>query len=104
MTCQAKFGICKLCYGIELGSEKITQHGDSVGVLAVQSIGEPGTQFTLRTFHGLADIESKTHRKMIKNCLTSPFSGPVKIMGVSYVVTESNDLIVVNSNMHIINY
>ncbi len=75
MTCQARFGIYKLCYGIELGSGKITQHGDSVGVLAAQSIGELGTQLTLRTSHGLTNIEGKTHRKMIKNCLTSPFSG-----------------------------
>ncbi len=98
LTCQARFGICKLCYGIELGSGNIVQHGDSVGVLAAQSIGEPGTQLTLRTFHGLTNIEDKTNRKVIKNCLISPFSGTIKTKDVSCVVSESNDVIVVNSN------
>ncbi len=98
LTCQARFGICKLCYGIELGSGNMVQHGDSVGVLAAQSIGEPGTQLTLRTFHGLTNIEGKTNRKMIKNCLISPVSGIIKIKDVSCVVSESNDITVVNSN------
>ncbi|WP_192572978.1 hypothetical protein [Candidatus Hodgkinia cicadicola] len=98
LTCQARFGICKLCYGIELGSGNMVQHGDSVGVLAAQSIGEPGTQLTLRTFHGLTNIESKTNIKTIKNCLISPFSGIIKTKNISCVVSESNDIIVVNSN------
>ncbi|WP_146657032.1 hypothetical protein [Candidatus Hodgkinia cicadicola] len=98
LTCQVRFGICKLCYGIELGSRNMVQHGDSVGVLAAQSIGEPGTQLTLRTFHGLTNIEDKTNRKMIKNCLISPVSGIIKIKDVSCVVSESNDITVVNSN------
>ncbi len=71
---------------------------DSVGVLAAQSIDEPGTQLTLRTFHGLTNIEDKTNRKMIKNCLISPVSGIIKIKDVSCVVSESNDITVVNSN------
>ncbi|PIM96055.1 DNA-directed RNA polymerase subunit beta' [Candidatus Hodgkinia cicadicola] len=98
LTCQARLGICKRCYGIELGSGNIAQYGDSVGVLAAQSISEPGTQLTLRTFHGLTNGEDKTHREVIENCLISPFSGIVKIKDVTCIVSKSDDIIVVNSN------
>ncbi len=98
LTCQARLGICKRCYGIELSSGNIAQHGDSVGVLAAQSISEPGTQLTLRMFHGSTNIEDKTHGKVTENCLISPFSGIVKIKDVSCVVSKSGDIIVANSN------
>jgi len=51
LTCQTKRGICKKCYGRSLSTNKIVQVGESVGVIAAQSVGEPGTQLTLRTFH-----------------------------------------------------
>ncbi len=51
LTCEAKTGICASCYGRNLASGKLVQRGESVGVVAAQSIGEPGTQLTLRTFH-----------------------------------------------------
>ena len=51
LTCQAKRGICKMCYGKSLSTNKLAQVGESVGVIAAQSVGEPGTQLTLRTFH-----------------------------------------------------
>ncbi|WP_185850864.1 DNA-directed RNA polymerase subunit beta' [Blattabacterium cuenoti] len=51
LTCEAKMGICSKCYGRNLSSGKIVQKGEAVGVIAAQSIGEPGTQLTLRTFH-----------------------------------------------------
>ncbi|PIM96013.1 DNA-directed RNA polymerase subunit beta' [Candidatus Hodgkinia cicadicola] len=98
LTCQARFGICKLCYGIELSCGNVVQQGESVGVIAAQSISEPGTQLTLRTFHGLSNVGDKTHEKLIKNCLMSPFSGIIKIKNISCVISESNDIIVVNSN------
>ena len=51
LTCEAKEGICSLCYGRSLSSNSSAQIGEAVGVVAAQSIGEPGTQLTLRTFH-----------------------------------------------------
>ena len=51
LTCQTKRGICSKCYGVSLGSARLAQIGEPVGIVAAQSIGEPGTQLTLRTFH-----------------------------------------------------
>ncbi len=51
LTCEAKKGICAKCYGRNLATGNMTQKGEAVGVIAAQSIGEPGTQLTLRTFH-----------------------------------------------------
>ncbi len=50
-TCKSENGICALCYGLNLGTGEIVRRGEAVGVIAAQSIGEPGTQLTLRTFH-----------------------------------------------------
>ena len=51
LTCESREGVCSLCYGRSLSSNKPAQIGEAVGVVAAQSIGEPGTQLTLRTFH-----------------------------------------------------
>ena len=51
MTCQATLGICRLCYGMDLSSGTMVEEGMAVGIIAAQSIGEPGTQLTMRTFH-----------------------------------------------------
>ena len=51
LTCQAKYGVCSLCYGRNLATGKAVDIGEAVGIIAAQSIGEPGTQLTLRTFH-----------------------------------------------------
>lgn len=51
MTCEMRYGICKKCYGVDLGSGRLVELGTAVGIIAAQSIGEPGTQLTLRTFH-----------------------------------------------------
>ena len=62
MTCEATHGVCSLCYGRNLASGKLVEHGEAVGIIAAQSIGEPGTQLTMRTFHtggvARADITS----------------------------------------------
>ncbi|PIM96952.1 DNA-directed RNA polymerase subunit beta' [Candidatus Hodgkinia cicadicola] len=97
LTCQAKSGICKFCYGIELGRCELVQYGESIGVLAAQSIGEPGTQLTLRTFHGHNDIDENVGNKKIKNCLVASFSGVVKVKHLSCVCSNTNDVVVVNS-------
>jgi DNA-directed RNA polymerase subunit beta' len=59
LTCEARHGICQLCYGWHMGTRRLVQMGDAVGIVAAQSIGEPGTQLTMRTFHtgGVAGID-----------------------------------------------
>ena len=68
LTCEAKKGICTKCYGISLSTNNMVQKGEAVGVVAAQSIGEPGTQLTLRTFHvgGIAGNISEDSR-MVAN-------------------------------------
>src|SRR5262249_19612550 len=51
MTCQAPLGVCRLCYGMDLSTGALVEEGMAVGIIAAQSIGEPGTQLTMRTFH-----------------------------------------------------
>ena len=75
LTCEAKRGVCVKCYGRNLATGKIVQIGEAVGVIAAQSIGEPGTQLTLRTFHvgGIAGNISE------ENQLLSKFDGTTEI-------------------------
>jgi DNA-directed RNA polymerase subunit beta' len=59
LTCEARHGICQLCYGWHMGTHRLAAIGDAVGIVAAQSIGEPGTQLTMRTFHtgGVAGVD-----------------------------------------------
>ncbi|UNY98936.1 DNA-directed RNA polymerase subunit beta' [Zhouia spongiae] len=68
LTCEAKHGICAKCYGRNLATGKMVQRGEAVGVVAAQSIGEPGTQLTLRTFHvgGIAGNISEENKVLSK--------------------------------------
>ena len=68
LTCAAKKGICAKCYGRNLATNKMVQRGEAVGVIAAQSIGEPGTQLTLRTFHvgGVAGNISEENKLLAK--------------------------------------
>jgi DNA-directed RNA polymerase subunit beta' len=62
LTCRSRFGVCQNCYGRDLGRKKLVKTGTAVGVIAAQSIGEPGTQLTLRTFHtgGVVGVDITT--------------------------------------------
>ncbi len=84
LTCEAKKGICVKCYGRNLATGKTVQRGEAVGVIAAQSIGEPGTQLTLRTFHvgGIAGNISE------ENTLKAKFSGRVEIDELKTVMAE----------------
>ena len=66
LTCETKKGVCSKCYGKNLATGRIAEMGDAVGIIAAQSIGEPGTQLTLRTFHvgGIASV-SKTESELV---------------------------------------
>jgi DNA-directed RNA polymerase subunit beta' len=66
LTCEAKRGLCRMCYGRNLATMEMVDLGEAVGIIAAQSIGEPGTQLTLRTFHiggTAARIAEQTARK-----------------------------------------
>jgi hypothetical protein len=68
VTCKAQKGICAKCYGLNMAENKIVKRGEAVGVVAAQSIGEPGTQLTLRTFHtGGTATAGKEERQVIAN-------------------------------------
>lgn len=85
LTCETKRGVCAKCYGRNLATGRITENGDAVGIIAAQSIGEPGTQLTLRTFHvgGIASV-SKTESE-----ITGKFNGRIEFDGMR--ITEYVD-------------
>jgi len=87
LTCETKRGICVNCYGRNLSTGKLVQIGEAVGVVAAQSIGEPGTQLTLRTFHvgGVAGNISE------ENSLISKFEGVTEIDDLKVVKVKDND-------------
>ena len=87
LTCETKRGICVNCYGRNLSTGKLVQIGEAVGVVAAQSIGEPGTQLTLRTFHvgGVAGNISE------ENSLISKFEGVAEIDDLKVVKVKDND-------------
>ena len=64
ITCKAAKGVCAKCYGVNLGEGKLVKPGEAVGIISAQSIGEPGTQLTLRTFHigGTASTEQQDYQ------------------------------------------
>ncbi len=84
LTCESKVGVCAKCYGRNLGNGRMVQLGEAVGVIAAQSIGEPGTQLTLRTFHagGTASV------MMQENTLKAKYEGVVEIDDIKTVETE----------------
>jgi len=87
LTCEAKKGICSSCYGRNLSTNKMVQKGEAVGVVAAQSIGEPGTQLTLRTFHvgGVAGNISEENQLMVK------FDGIAEIDDLKTVTGEDQE-------------
>jgi DNA-directed RNA polymerase subunit beta' len=80
LTCEARKGVCTKCYGKNMATGRITETGDAVGIIAAQSIGEPGTQLTLRTFHvgGVAAV-SKAESEV-----TAKFDGIIEFDGVKF--------------------
>ncbi|MBK7559475.1 MAG: DNA-directed RNA polymerase subunit beta' [Chitinophagaceae bacterium] len=87
LTCESKRGVCVKCYGKNLASGMLAQRGDAVGIIAAQSIGEPGTQLTLRTFHvgGVAGSAS------VESTLPAKFDGTIQFDGLRTVHTEDNN-------------
>ncbi len=92
LTCETRRGVCIRCYGRNLATGKMVEIGEAVGVIAAQSIGEPGTQLTMRTFHygGTASRVSEQSKHIAKN------PGTVKFLNVNTVESRRGSLIVIN--------
>ncbi len=102
LTCASRRGVCAACYGRDLATGKLVEMGLAVGVVAAQSIGEPGTQLTMRTFH----IGGTASRVSEQSTLDSKHNGVVKFDNLQVVDRPnqqgSTDLIVMNRNGHLV--
>ncbi len=87
LTCETRYGVCATCYGRNLASGKAVQTGESVGVIAAQSIGEPGTQLTLRTFH----VGGTASNIAVDATLKAKFAGKLEFEEMRAVPTVFND-------------
>jgi len=94
LTCETKYGVCAKCYGRNLSTGKIVDLGTAVGIIAAQSIGEPGTQLTMRTFH----IGGTASRIIEQSFLKSKSKGIVKYHGLKTVKQKEGDIVVLNRN------
>ncbi len=92
LTCETRRGVCGLCYGRNLANGRQVEIGEAVGVIAAQSIGEPGTQLTMRTFHfgGTASRVSEQSKHSASN------PGQVKFINVNTVESEAGEPVVIN--------
>lgn len=95
LTCDTRYGICAKCYGRDLGRGKLISIGEAVGVIAAQSIGEPGTQLTMRTFH----IGGAVSRAASVSQVESKSNGIVRFTStMRYVTSVRNEQIVISRN------
>ena len=92
LTCQAKRGVCALCYGRNLATGKLVEMGEAVGIIAAQSIGEPGTQLTMRTFH----IGGAATRQVESSDVKAMEGGTVEFRNVRTAVNREGNKAVVN--------
>ena len=94
LTCESKRGVCQKCYGINLATGELAEMGTAVGIIAAQSIGEPGTQLTMRTFHigGTASSVFKQPQILARN------NGVLKYKDLRKVDLEDGNSIVLNKN------
>jgi len=91
LTCRSKHGVCAMCYGRDLAHGHLVNIGEAVGIVAAQSIGEPGTQLTMRTFHigGTAKFEEHS-------TLEARHDGTIKFVNLNTAKTGENDYVVMN--------
>jgi DNA-directed RNA polymerase subunit beta' len=99
LTCETRFGICAKCYGRDLGRGGLVNRGEAVGVIAAQSIGEPGTQLTMRTFH----IGGAASRAAIASSVEAKSSGAIAFNAtMRYVSNSKGELVVIARSGEII--
>ena len=92
LTCESKRGVCVMCYGRNLASGRLVELGEATGVIAAQSIGEPGTQLTMRTFH----IGGTASRVSEQSRLDAKSNGLVRFINLQTVKSKTGDLVVMN--------
>jgi DNA-directed RNA polymerase subunit beta' len=90
LTCESRRGVCALCYGRNLGSGRMVELGETCGVIAAQSIGEPGTQLTMRTFH----VGGTASRVSDKSRLDAKNNGTVHFINLNTVKSERDGMLV----------
>nr|WP_267134842.1 DNA-directed RNA polymerase subunit beta' [Vibrio sp. A1-b2] len=90
VTCDADFGCCALCYGRDLARGHLVNQGEAVGVIAAQSIGEPGTQLTMRTFH----IGGAASTAAAENSIQAKNTGSVKLHNAKFVINKDGKLVI----------
>lgn len=99
LTCKVKYGLCAKCYGRDLGRGTLVNVGEAVGVVAAQSIGEPGTQLTMRTFH----IGGAASRAIAVSQIESKSNGIIRYsQNVRYVKNVQNEIIVISRSGEIL--
>jgi len=94
LTCQSKRGVCRRCYGRDLAHGRLVNIGEAVGIIAAQSIGEPGTQLTMRTFH----IGGTASKRVEQSTIQPRNSGTVKFVNLKTVENAEGNLVVMNRN------
>ena len=94
LTCESRRGVCQLCYGRNLATGRLVERGEAVGVIAAQSIGEPGTQLTMRTFH----IGGTASRISEQNTQDAKSDGFAKYIGVVTINNKKGERIAMNRN------
>jgi DNA-directed RNA polymerase subunit beta' len=97
LTCQSKRGICSRCYGRDLARGHLANLGEAVGVIAAQSIGEPGTQLTMRTFH----IGGTASRQAEQTSLEARTEGTLKFINLNTAVNSEGGVVVMNRNAEV---
>jgi len=100
INCESRYGVCAACYGRDLGRGHIINPGEAVGVIAAQSIGEPGTQLTMRTFH----IGGAASRTAADNAVSLKYKGNIRFHNIKSVQHESGKFIAVSRSgeLHLI--
>ncbi len=94
LTCESKRGVCRLCYGRNLATGRMVERGEAVGIISAQSIGEPGTQLTMRTFH----IGGAATRISEQSTQDAKSDGFVRFSGINTVRNNKGELIAMNRN------
>ncbi len=92
LTCETRYGVCRLCYGRNLSTGKLVNMGEAIGIVAAQSIGEPGTQLTMRTFH----IGGTGQHRAAESTLENQHEGIVRFKNVQSVKGRDGKLVVIN--------
>jgi DNA-directed RNA polymerase beta' subunit len=99
LTCRARRGVCAKCYGRDLADGKLVDIGESIGIIAAQSIGEPGTQLTMRTFH----IGGTASRRAARHVISTEIQGTLEFSNdIRLVRTVSNELVAMSRKGEII--